>query len=72
MVKGELPVAFETETTEPPETGMSEVDELLAQMGGGSDYADQVVELYEASERNYRAAMMAGHVVNGFTDSTNY
>jgi hypothetical protein len=57
--------------TEPSEVESSEVDELLREQGG-SDYADKVVELYEASERNYRAAVLAGHVVNGFSDSTNY
>lgn len=49
----------------------ADVEELLAEHEG-SDYVEAVMELAEQSERNYRAAVMAGKVVNGFSDSTNY
>ena len=49
----------------------ADADEAVA-LGDGSDYVDAVVQLAEASERNYRAAVLAGQVVNGATDSTNY
>ena len=45
-------------------------DELqtLLERADGSDYVDQVVELYEESERNYRAAVTSGAVIYGFSD----
>lgn len=48
-----------------------DVEKLLADFEG-SEYVEAVVELAEQSERNYRAAVMAGAVINGFSDSTNY
>jgi 6,7-dimethyl-8-ribityllumazine synthase len=51
--------------------GAADVEGLIAKYEG-SDYIEAVVELAEQSERNYRAAVMAGQVINGRTDSTNY
>jgi hypothetical protein len=77
MAKGGVAMTHGTDEQDvqaPPVEKKSQVDQLLAHGEGGerANYVDQVVELYEASERNYRAAMLAGQVVNGFTDSTNY
>lgn len=44
----------------------------LIEAGSPGSYIQDVVDLYEATERNYRAAVMAGAVVNGFSDSTNF
>jgi hypothetical protein len=55
--------------TENGEQLEAHVEQLLE---NGNSYVDDVIALYEASERNYRAAMTAGTVVNGFSDSTNY
>jgi hypothetical protein len=49
----------------------ADVERLLA-VYDSSDYVEAVVELAEQSERNYLAAVSAGQVVNGATDSTNY
>lgn len=51
----------------------ADVDDLLRhdEREAGA-YIDAVVELAEQSERNYRAAVMAGQIVNGVTNSTNY
>jgi hypothetical protein len=49
----------------------AELERIIATYEG-SDYIEAVVELAEQSDRNYRAAVLAGHVVNGTTDSTNY
>ena len=54
-------------TSEPLE---AEVDRLLAE--GESTYVDEVMALYESSERKYRAAMAAGEIVHGLSDSTNF
>jgi len=48
-----------------------QVEQLLS-LHVTSEYVDAVVRLAEQSERNYRAAVLAGQVVNGVTDSTNY
>jgi hypothetical protein len=49
----------------------ADVEKFLADVEG-SGYVEAVVQLAEQSERTYRAAVMAGKVVNGFSDSTNY
>jgi hypothetical protein len=46
-----------------------EVERLLV---ADSEFVERVVTLYEASERNYRAAMTAGTVVHGASASTNF
>ena len=47
--------------------------ELLERLLAHADsYINDVVEVYEASERNYRAAMTAGTVVKGLSDTTNF
>jgi hypothetical protein len=49
----------------------TEVERLVAEYPA-SEYVEAVVELAERSERTYAAAVNAGHVVYGFSDSTNY
>lgn len=46
-------------------------EELLRLLTDADSWVNDVVEVYESSERNYRAAVMAGTVVSGLSDTTN-
>ena len=51
----------------------SSVDRILKdQKYAGADTALELVEVYEAVERTYRAAVMAGETHAGVAYSTNY
>lgn len=61
----------EDTTHTPTADEVIELEQLLAAYPSDS-YVDTVIQLAEASQRGFTAAVNAGHVVNGFATSTNY
>jgi hypothetical protein len=53
-----------------------ELDQILSELDPSEtetqDYATMLMEVYEATERTYRAATQAGTAMPGLASSTNY
>jgi len=58
------------ELVPPPSNTANSLAELIASTPHHSDTASALVEVYEQSERAYRAAMMAGQPPSGVSSGT--
>jgi hypothetical protein len=74
MRKGHKSSKRSKKVTKPVVRREQNIDDLLSQLpaAGVTDTACELVEVYEAIERSYRAALMAGEAHPRISQSTNY